>query len=73
MRIERLSPDKVRFFLTFDDLTERGIAKEDMWRDIPKVHDLFQEMMEQAYLELGFEVTGRWPLKFLPFPLRGWW
>ena len=58
MRIERLSPDKVRFFLTFDDLTERGIAKEDMWRDIPKVHDLFQEMMEQAYLELGFEVTG---------------
>ncbi|MCG0314054.1 MAG: adaptor protein MecA, partial [Calditerricola sp.] len=34
MRIERLSPDKIRFFLTFDDLTERGIAKEDIWRDI---------------------------------------
>ncbi|GAB6933020.1 genetic competence negative regulator [Calditerricola satsumensis] len=71
MRIERLSPDKVRFFLTFDDLTERGIAKEDMWRDIPKVHDLFQEMMEQAYLELGFEVTGPVAVEVFALPAQG--
>ncbi|GAB6935520.1 MAG: genetic competence negative regulator [Bacillota bacterium] len=71
MRIERLSPDKIRFFLTFDDLTERGIAKEDIWRDIPKIYDLFQEMMEQAYLELGFEVTGPVAVEVFALPAQG--
>lgn len=27
MKIERLSQDKIRIFLTYDDLTERGIKK----------------------------------------------
>ena len=55
MKIERLNQDKIRIFLTFDDLLERGIQKEDMWREIPKVHELFSEMMDQAYSELGFD------------------
>ena len=58
MKIERLSQDKIRIFLTFDDLTERGIQKDDMWREIPKVHELFSEMMDQAYTELGFDPSG---------------
>ncbi|MCZ1268628.1 adaptor protein MecA, partial [Paenibacillus tundrae] len=48
MKIERLSHDKIRIFLTFDDLSERGIQKDDMWQEIPKVHELFTEMMDQA-------------------------
>ena len=59
MKIERLSQDKIRIFLTFDDLLERGIQKEDMWREIPKVHELFSEMMDQAYNELGFDAMDR--------------
>lgn len=43
MRIERLSQDKIRIFLTFDDLSERGIQKEDMWQEVPKVHDLLRK------------------------------
>jgi adapter protein MecA 1/2 len=58
MRVERLGGDKVRFFLTMDDLLDRGIESDDMWRDVPKVHDLFNDMMEQAYQELGFEIIG---------------
>ena len=58
MRVERLGGDKIRFFLTLDDLMDRGIEKEDMWRDVPKVHELFNDMMEHAYQELGFEVVG---------------
>ena len=58
MKIERLSQDKIRIFLTFDDLSERGIQKEEMWQEIPKVYDLFTEMMDQAYSELGFDATG---------------
>ncbi|MBO8170664.1 MAG: genetic competence negative regulator [Bacillaceae bacterium] len=71
MRIERLSQDKIRFFLTFDDLSERGIEKEDMWRDIPKVHELFNEMMEQAYKELGFEVSGPVAVEVFALPAQG--
>lgn len=71
MRIERLSQDKIRFFLTFDDLSERGIEKEDMWRDIPKVNELFSEMMDQAYKELGFEVSGPVAVEVFALPAQG--
>jgi adapter protein MecA 1/2 len=71
MRVERLNQDKVRIFLTFDDLTERGIQKDDMWRDIPKVHELFNEMMDQAYSEVGFEVSGPVAVEVFALPAQG--
>ncbi|RXT13875.1 genetic competence negative regulator [Ammoniphilus sp. CFH 90114] len=71
MRVERLSQDKIRIFLTFDDLHERGIEKEDIWRDIPKVHDLFNDMMEHAYQELGFEVMGPVAVEVFALPAQG--
>ena len=71
MKIERLSPDKIRIFLTFDDLTERGIQKDDMWREIPKVHELFSEMMEQAYSELGFDASGPLAVEVFALPAQG--
>ncbi|WP_124727304.1 genetic competence negative regulator [Staphylospora marina] len=71
MRVERLGGDKIRFFLTLDDLADRGIEKEDMWRDIPKVHELFRDMMEQAYEELGFEVAGPVAVEVFALPAQG--
>ena len=71
MRIERLTSDKVRFFLTFDDLSERNIDKEDLWKDIPKVHELFNDMMEQAYYEVGFEVNGPVAVEVFALPSQG--
>jgi len=71
MRMERLSHDKIRIFLTFDDLTERGIQKEDMWREIPKVHELFSEMMDQAYNELGFDASGPLAVEVFAMPAQG--
>lgn len=71
MKIERLSQDKIRIFLTFDDLKERGIQKEDMWREIPKVHELFSEMMDQAYSELGFDATGPLAVEVFALPAQG--
>lgn len=71
MKMERLSQDKIRIFLTFDDLTERGIHKDDMWREIPKVHELFSEMMDQAYTELGFDATGPLAVEVLTMPAQG--
>ncbi|WP_413372365.1 genetic competence negative regulator [Paenibacillus taichungensis] len=71
MKIERLSHDKIRIFLTFDDLSERGIQKEDMWQEIPRVHELFTEMMDQAYSELGFDATGPLAVEVFALPAQG--
>lgn len=71
MKIERLGQDKIRIFLTFDDLSERGIQREDMWQEIPKVHELFTEMMDQAYSELGFDVTGPLAVEVFALPAQG--
>lgn len=71
MRIERLGQDKIRIFLTFDDLSERGIQREDMWQEIPKVHDLFTEMMDQAYSEVGFDATGPLAVEVFALPAQG--
>lgn len=71
MKIERVGQDKIRIFLTFDDLMERGIQKEDMWREIPKVHELFSEMMDQAYSELGFDVYGPLAVEVFALPAQG--
>lgn len=71
MKIERLSQDKIRIFLTFDDLTERGIKKEEMWRELPKVRDLFTEMMDQAYSEVGFDASGPLAVEVFTLPAQG--
>ncbi|NBI30445.1 genetic competence negative regulator [Chengkuizengella marina] len=71
MKMERLSTDKIRIFLTFEDLTERGIQKEDMWKEIPKVRELFNDMMEQAYSELGFEASGPLAVEVITHPAQG--
>lgn len=71
MKIERLGTDKIRIFLTFDDLNERGIEKEDMWREMPKVHELFSEMMDQAYSEVGFEASGPLAVEVFSTPAQG--
>ncbi|WP_017755613.1 genetic competence negative regulator [Calidifontibacillus oryziterrae] len=58
MRLERLNYNKIKIFLTFDDLRERGLTKEDLWHDNQKVHQLFRDMMNEASDELGFEADG---------------
>ena len=71
MKIERLSQDKIRIFLTSDDLNERGIQKEDIWGEIPKVHELFVEVMDQAHSQLGFDVTGPLAVEVFALPAQG--
>ncbi|WP_028400464.1 genetic competence negative regulator [Ectobacillus panaciterrae] len=58
MRLERLNYNKIKIFLTFDDLLERGLTKEDLWQNAPKVQQLFRDMMYEANKELGFEADG---------------
>lgn len=58
MRIERLTYNKIKIFLTTDDLTERGLTKEDIWKDSLKWHQLFHDMLEEASDEFGVTIEG---------------
>lgn len=71
MKIERINQDKIRIFLTFDDLSERGIKREDLWREMYKLHELFAEMMDQAYTEIGFDAAGPLAVEVFTMPAQG--
>lgn len=71
MRLERLTVDKIKIFLTYDDLKERGLTKEDLWIDGPKVQDLFREMMLEADDELGFRPDGPIAVEVFSLPAQG--
>ncbi|WP_096188597.1 genetic competence negative regulator [Evansella halocellulosilytica] len=71
MRLERLSYDKIKIFLTFEDLHERGISKEEILMDVPKVHDLFRDMISEASVELGFEADGPVIVEVFSLPSQG--
>jgi adapter protein MecA 1/2 len=71
MRLERLTYNKIKIFLTFDDLSERGITKEDLWQDLPKVHQLFRDMINEADDELGFKADGPIAVEVFSLPAQG--
>lgn len=58
MRLERLGENKFKIFVTFDDLKERGFTREEIWHNLPKAHQLFQEMLFEASDELGMDLDG---------------
>ncbi|RPF55747.1 adaptor protein MecA [Aquisalibacillus elongatus] len=58
MRLERLSVNQFKIFLTYDDLNERGYSKEDLWNNLPKANQLFQDMLYEACEELNMDLDG---------------
>jgi adapter protein MecA 1/2 len=77
MRVERIAKDKVRIFISYDELEERGIDREDMWKngkkiqEFKKVQELFWDMMETAYNEAGFEISGPIVVEAFTMPTEG--
>lgn len=71
MRLERLTHNKIKIFLTFDDLMDRGLTKDDLWKDTFKVQQLFRDMIEEASEELGFEVNGSIAVEVYSLPAQG--
>ncbi len=58
MRLERLTYNKIKFFLTTDDLYDRGLSKDDIWIDSLKWNQLFHDMLAEANEEFGMEFQG---------------
>lgn len=71
MRVERLNKDKVKIFMSYEDLTERGVARDDIWSDAPEMHELLNDMMDEVYDELGFEVFGSVAIEVYALPTQG--
>ncbi|KZB92584.1 adaptor protein [Bacillus sp. VT 712] len=71
MRLERLNYNKLKVFVTYDDLKERGLTKEDLWTDTFKVKQLFREMIEQASKELNFEPTSSLSVEIFSLQAQG--
>ncbi|WP_018130747.1 adaptor protein MecA [Effusibacillus pohliae] len=71
MVVERLGHNKVRIFISYEDLEERGIDRDEIWQNGRKVQELFWDMMEQAYLEVGFEVIGPIAVEAFTMPTEG--
>ncbi|WP_042346328.1 adaptor protein MecA [Bacillus massiliigorillae] len=58
MKLERLNYNKIRIFLTFDDLYEHGLTVDDIKRNELKVHAKIQRMVESACDEINFQMKG---------------
>jgi adapter protein MecA 1/2 len=71
MRVERIAKDKVRIFISYEDLDERGIDKNEIWQNGKKVQELFWDMMEAAYTEVGFEISGPIAVEAFTMPTEG--
>ncbi len=71
MRVERISNEKIKIFLTNDDLNDRGLKKEDLWSDVPRAHEFFNEIMEEAYEQIGFQITGPIAVEIFALPAQG--
>lgn len=71
MRLERLTYNKIKIFLPFDDLSERGLTKDDLWKNAPKVQQLFHDMMYEASVELGFEADGPIAIEIFSLQAQG--
>ena len=56
MKIERFGENRIRIFVSYDDLEERDIDLDSFAYNSPETQELFWDLMEQAEIELGFEV-----------------
>ncbi len=71
MRVDKLSNNKVRIFISYEDLAARGIDREELWQNGKKVQELFFDMMEVAYAEVGFEIIGPIAVEAFTMPTEG--
>ena len=68
MKIERISENQIRCTLTREDLAARDIRLSELAYGSEKTKILFQDMMQQAFRDCGFEVNNT-PLMIEAIPV----
>ncbi|MBO0958129.1 genetic competence negative regulator [Neobacillus sp. MM2021_6] len=71
MRLERLTANKIKIFLTSDDLFDRGLSKEDIWKDSSKWNQLFHDMLEEASEEFDVDIQGSVAVEIFSLQAQG--
>ncbi|WP_338470120.1 genetic competence negative regulator [Niallia sp. XMNu-256] len=71
MRLERLNYNKIKIFLTLDDLFDRGLTKEDIWKDSLKWHQLFHDMLEEASEQFKVDIHGSVAVEIFSMQAQG--
>lgn len=69
MKIRKISDDKVQIIITNQDLEERDFKKWEMMPISPKAQELFQDILDMAYEECGFEIEDDSQLVVEAYPL----
>ena len=69
MKIEKISENQIRCTLTRSDLENHQIKLSELAYGTDKARKLFQEMMEQAHLQVGFSVDNT-PLMIEAIPVN---
>lgn len=68
MKLEKISENQIKCTLTSEDLADRQIKLSELAYGTDKARDLFQDMMEQAQDEFGFDADNS-PLMIEAIPL----
>ncbi|MBQ0146769.1 MAG: adaptor protein MecA [Lachnospiraceae bacterium] len=69
MKIEKVNDRQIKCTLTSDDLSVRNLNVRELAYGTEKVRNLFSEMMERAFSEVGFDSEGI-PLMIEAIPCR---
>jgi len=69
LKIEKISDNQIRCTLTREDLENHQIRLSELAYGTDKARKLFQEMMEQAHLQVGFSVDNT-PLMIEAIPVN---
>lgn len=69
MKIRKISEDKVQIIITNQDLEERDFKKWEMMPISPKAQEFFQDILDMAYEECGFEIDDDAQLVVEAYPL----
>jgi adapter protein MecA 1/2 len=71
MRLERITFNKIKVFLSSDDLFDRGICNEDIMKESNKWHQLFHEMLDEACGEFGVDIRGQVAVEVFSLQTQG--
>jgi len=69
MKIRKINEDKVQIIITNQDLEERDFKKWELMPLSPKAQELFQDLLDMAYEECGFEIGDDSQLMVEAYPL----
>ncbi len=69
MKIKKINDDKVQIIITNQDLEERNFKKWELMPLSPKAQELFQDLLDMAYHECGFQIEEDSQLMVEAYPL----